>query len=115
MNVNNVQLQNVYNPQKTSGIIKPQKNSSVNPSKAAGPETLNKNSAPQRTDKQNGISEFRKLLSGEEKKMFDLLFPSGGVQDSKKLDEAIAIQKRYDTKPKRAAGKTLGSRFDIRG
>lgn len=62
----------------------------------------------------NDIS-LNKLLSAEEKKLFELLFPATEAVKSGKPIGAYTVQQKHTERTKNTHGKILGSRFDIIG
>ena len=62
----------------------------------------------------NDIS-LNKLLSAEEKKLFELLFPATEAVKSSKPMHAYTVRQKHTERAKNTHGKILGSRLDIIG
>ena len=62
----------------------------------------------------NDIS-INKILSAEEKKLFELLFPATEAVKSGKPIHAYTVQQEHTERTKNTYGKILGNRLDIRG
>ena len=58
---------------------------------------------------------LNKILSAEEKRLFELLFPVTGAAQARGPVKAYAVQQNHKNTAAQVSKKTLGTKIDIRG
>jgi len=115
MKVNENQLYSLYSPQKVHAT----------PARASKPDNVQKSERAQKFSlketahaadaRQKEIEEFRKVLSSDERKMFDLLFPADNAVKNSVPVRKFPVRNNYQDAQVPVNRKILGSRLDIRG
>ncbi len=121
MKVNNSQFLNVYNTQNTGAARRNEKASELlkTPELQKAERSAQKRLGTQdaeNAEKKSAVTEMKGVLSKDEMKMFELLFPAGKEQVSSNTPaRSYGVQRRYNVSNKAQIKSTIGNMIDIRG